>query len=275
MSSATIIDTLNFVTREFNIYLGLFIFIAGLFGQICNIIVFTTLKTFRETTCGFYLTIVSIANSGQLLSILLRILTTFNVNSSGSAIFCKFRYFFAQYCAVISLTSMCLTTIDQFLSMTHYRHLNNMRLARYHIVFTCIFWFIHGIFTFIYYDSYQNACIIINPIFAKYFTYFYLLILFGILPVTIMVIFSLLAFFKIRTTASRQINNVRLVRDRQLTAMTLFHVLCIIIMTIPYIIFSIYTLGIHTTDPQEIARNGLISTMTALFVYIGFAVSFF
>jgi len=275
MSSTTIIDNLNFVTAQLNIYLGLFIFIAGLFGQICNIIVFTTLKTFRETTCAFYLRIVSIANIGQLLSVLLRILTGFNVNSSGSAIFCKFRYFLAQYCAVVSLTCMCLTTIDQFLSMTNYRHLNNMRLARYHIVFTFIFWFIHGIFTFIYYDSYKNVCIIINPIFAKYFTYFYVLILFGILPVTIMIIFSLLAFFKIRTTASRQINNVRLGRDRQLTAMTLFHVLCIIIVTIPFIIFSIYTLSINTTDPQEIARNGLITTITVLFALIGFTVSFF
>jgi hypothetical protein len=275
MSSADIIDTLKFATEQLNIYWGLFILITGIFGQICNIIVFTTLKTFRETTCGFYLTIVSIANLGQSLPIVMRILTGFSINLSGSSILCKFRWFLSQYFALVSLTSMCLTTIDQFLSMTNYRHLNNMRMAHRHIAFTWIFWFIHGIFTFIYYDSYQNACIITNPIFAKYFSYFFVLILFGFLPLTIMSIFSLLAFFKIRATVSREINNVRLSRDRQLTAMTLFHVVCAVITIIPLAIFSAYTISITVTDPQEIALNLLISTITTLFCYGGFSVSFF
>ena len=61
MSSETIINTLNTINTDLNIYFGLFILITGIFGQICNVIVFTTLNTFRETTCAFYLTVVSIA----------------------------------------------------------------------------------------------------------------------------------------------------------------------------------------------------------------------
>ena len=235
MSSATIINTLTTINTQLIIYFGLFILVTGIFGQICIVIVFTTLKTFRETTCAFYLTVVAVANFGQALPVLIRVLIAFNVNASGHAMFCKFRLFVAQYCFLVYLTSMCLTTVDQFLSMTKYRHWNSMRLARRHITFTCIFWFIHGIFTFIYYGSNQYACISTNTIFAKYFAYFYSVILIGFLPLSIMITFSLLAFFKARTIAVRQqVNHVRLSRDRQLTAMTLFHVLSAVIFITPY-----------------------------------------
>ena len=139
MSSATIIDTLTNVTNKLIIYFGLFIIITGMFGQTCNVIVFTTLKTFRETTCAFYLTVVSVANFGQALPVLFRVLTTLNVTPSNLGLFCKFRLFFGQFGGLVSLTSMCLTTIDQFLSMTKYRHWNSMSLARVQITFTCIF----------------------------------------------------------------------------------------------------------------------------------------
>jgi hypothetical protein len=167
-----------------------------------------------------------------------------------------------------------MATIDQFLSMTKYRHLNNLRLARCHIACTSIFWFIHGIFTFIYYDSNQNVCVITNDIFAKYYTYFYLPILLGILPLTITSIFSSIAFFKIRTIASRQINIVRLSRDRQLTKMTLVHALFIILTTIPFVSFFAYSLSVNVTNPEEIARNQLINTMVTLLAYEGYTVSF-
>ena len=274
MSSETIINILNTINTNLNIYFGFFILITGIFGQICNVIVFTTLKTFRETTCAFYLTVVSVANFAQALPLLLRVLTSFNVNVSGSAIFCKLRFFSAQYCFLIYLTSMCLATIDQFLSMTKYRHWNNMRLARAQIIFACIFWFIHGIFTFIYYDSNQYTCIITNAVFAKYFAYFYSVILLGFVPVTIMITFSLMAFFKIRTTAVRQqVNHIRLSRDRQLTTMTLFHVLSTVIFITPYASYNVYSLGINATESIQIVRNRLIATVMSLLCYEGYAVS--
>ena len=109
-----------------------------------------------------------------------------------------------------------------------------MRSARRHIAFTCIVWFLHGIFTFIYSDSNQYICLIINTAFSKYFAYVHSVILDGFLPLIIMITFSLLAFFKIRTiVASRQVTHVRLSRDRQLTTMTLFHVLSAVVFSNP------------------------------------------
>ncbi|CAF4372202.1 unnamed protein product, partial [Adineta steineri] len=63
-------EILIFATRQVNIYFGLSIMILGVIGGIFNIIIFTTLKTFRETTCAFYLTAVSVVNIIQLLTAL-------------------------------------------------------------------------------------------------------------------------------------------------------------------------------------------------------------
>jgi len=173
------------------------------------------------------------------------------------------------------MTSMCLATFDQFISMTTYRQRNRLRLAHRLIAFACIFWFVSSIFTFIYYDSKLNVCIIINSVYAEYYTYFYAPVLFRYLPLITMIIFSLLAFFKIRTIASRQINIVRLSRDRQLTTMILLHVLFLVILSTPFFIFFVYTLSINSKDSVDVVHNQLICTITVVFCYIGHSVSFF
>jgi len=82
-----------------------------------------------------------------------------------------------------------------------------------------------------------------------------------------------LAFYGARTLASRQLNIVRLSRDRQLTAMILVYVIYIIIVLIPFTIFYIYSLNTYTTDPEQTAYNALIVTITILIEYSMFAVS--
>jgi hypothetical protein len=272
--SSSIIESLRFATQEINVYFGLVVFITGFFGNSVNIIVFTTLKTFRQTTCAFYLTTTSMANTGQALTVLIRVLSSSYFDSLSAPLSCKFRSFLSQYCALLSLTSLCMATIDQFLSMTTYRHWNNLRLARCHIAVASVFWFIHGIFTFVYYDSSHSLCVMTNIIFAKYYTYVYLLVLLGFLPMTITSTFSLLAFFEIRKVVNRQINIVHLSRDRQLTAMTLVHVLFFIVTTIPFVIFFMYTLNITAQSLEETSRNQLIYAVITILAYGGYAVSY-
>ena len=103
--------------------------------------------------------------------------------------------FFDSIFRLCFLTSMCMATIDQFLSMTSYKRWNNLQFARRFICFICIFWFVLSIFIFIYYDSNLNSCILTNAVFAQYYTYFNSLILISLLPLTVMSILSVLAFF--------------------------------------------------------------------------------
>jgi hypothetical protein len=146
-------------------------------------------------------------------------------------------------------------------------------VAQRAIILICIFLGLYCICFPIYYDAPFGKCTIINPRFAIYMTHFQFPVLLGFLPLTTMTTFSVLAFYSARTLISRQINIVRLSRDRQLTAMTLFHAVFVVITTLPYIIFYIYSLNQTSKDPEQIARNNLIYTITVLIDYSSSAVS--
>jgi hypothetical protein len=266
---------LKFALQQITVYFGFFILITGLIGGILSVITFTTLKTFRETTCAFYLTLASIFGMGQIMTgLFVRILSDgFSVDPRKISWFCKIYFFVSGWCLAVWLTSICLATIDQFLSMSKYRHLSNLRLARRFIVIACIFWVLHGIFIFFYWDVSFGICTVINPKYALYYTHFTLPVLYGCLPIGIMITFSLLAFYRARTLASRQLNIVRLSRDRQLTAMILVHVIYIVIVLIPFTSFYIYSLNTHITDPKHSAYNALIYAITVLIEYSMAAVS--
>jgi hypothetical protein len=272
--SSTIVK-INFIIQQLNIYVGLFIYITGIIGGLLNIVIFTTLKTFRETSCGFYLTVTSIFNIGQtIFGLTTRILNSgFSINLTDLSWSCKLRTFLAQSCVLLSLTGMSLVTIDQYLSMTTYRHFSSLKLAHRHIIIACCIWCFHGIFALIYWDISAGICTQINIGYKKYLSDFYLPILLGCLPIFIMVTFSLLAFINIRTLASRRLNIVRLSRDRQLTAMALLQVTFIVFTSIPYTVFNIYDLNTIIIDQDESAHNQLISTIVVLLYYEQFAVS--
>jgi hypothetical protein len=272
--SSTIAE-IDFIIQQLNIYVGLVIFITGVIGGLLNIVIFTTLKTFRETSCGFYLTITSICNVGQaIFALTTRILDSgFFINLTDLPWSCKLRTFLAQSCVLLSLTGMSLVTIDQYLSMTTYRHFSSLKLAHRHIMIACVVWCFHGIFALIYWDTPAGICTPIDIGYLKYISDFYLPILLGCLPIFIMVTFSSLAFFNIRTLASRRLNIVRLSRDRQLTAMALLQVTFIVFASIPYTVFNIYDLNTITIDQDESAQHQLIGTVVVLLYYEQFAVS--
>lgn len=274
MPNSTITESFQLIIQQITIYYGLFILITGVFGCLLNILVFTTLKTFQRVPCIFYLTIASIVNVGQLLtSLLVRILAIgFYINLTAVSWFCKCRVFLLQFCALVSLICMSLATVDQFMSMTH-RHLSSLQLAHRHIIMACIISSFHGIFFLIYYDTPHDVCEIINVNFAKYFSYFYFPVLLGLVPVLTMVIFASLAFFNIRTIASRHVHIIRLSRDRQVTAMVLVQVVFIVLSTVPYIISNIYSLSLVTTDQLLIAQSYLANSITILLYYGSYAVS--
>jgi hypothetical protein len=179
----------------------------------------------------------------------------------------------AEWFVLVSMTVMCLATIDQYVSMSTYRHYSNKRLAQRAIILICIFWGLYCICFPIYYDAPFGTCTSINPTFGIYVARVHFPVFLGFLPLTTMTIFSLLAFYSIRSLISRQINIVRLSRDRQLTAMTLFHAVFVVITTLPYIIYFMYFLNQTSQDPEQIARNNLIYTITVLIDYASSAVS--
>ncbi|CAF0775460.1 unnamed protein product [Adineta ricciae] len=278
MSSSSTVQQLNFITQELNIYVALLIFATGVIGGLLNIIIFSSLKTFRQTSTGFYLIVTSIFNVGQALSALsTRILETgFTVSITHLSWSCKLRTVLSQSCVLISLTNMSLATIDQFLSMSSRRHWSSLKLARRHSMLSCCVWAFHGIFAVIYWDVINGVCTTANgSVYRRYLSYFYTPVLLGCLPIVVMVTFSVLAFVKSRRLARRQVNIVRLSHERQLTAMALFQVAFIVFASVPFGVYTIYDLITIVTNAEVAAQRRLIGTIAALLYYEQFASPFY
>jgi hypothetical protein len=227
--SSNIVDSLRFATQQSIIYIGFVALVGGVIGNILNIIIFTSLKTFRQTSCAFYLTIASAVNIAQLLSgLMARIfITGYHIDLTQTSLFlCKIRSYIWTNCVLFWLTCLCFVAIDQFVSLTvRWRHLSNMRVARRLVTVALVFWVLHCIPMIFFYGIYlspttgQPVCGDTNPTFAAYYIRFLFPVLLGCLPIVIRVTFGLLSFLRVRSLASRQVPLVRSEKDKQLTAM--------------------------------------------------------
>jgi hypothetical protein len=227
--SSTIVDSLKLATNQSNIYGGFFVFIIGMIGNILNIIIFTSLKTFRQTSAGFYMNVTSCVNIFQLVvGLLSRILITgYNIDPTQTSSFvCKTRSFILATTMLIIFTCMCFAAIDQFLSLTNrWHHLCNVKVASRLVIVAFIVWILHGIPVFFFADlslppgTGQTSCSFINTGYSDYYYRFVMPVLLGFLPLTIRIIFGLLAFVNVRRLQNRQVPIIRLERDKQLTAM--------------------------------------------------------
>ena len=229
MSSLGSVESLHYAVQQVYIYFGFFILITSLSGNLLNILVFTSLKTFRETSCAFYLTAASVVNIFQCLAGLLsRILSVgYLIDlTKTSSVLCKARVSVLVAAALISLTSMCFATADQYASLNiRWRHLSNRQTAFRLMALASLAWCLHGISVAIFTDVYTTPladrpiCGITNGRYTTYYTYFVIPVLFGFLPIGIRIFFGLMAFINVRSLARREVPIVRLRRDKQLTAM--------------------------------------------------------
>src|SRR5690349_10499025 len=96
-----IISSLTFAGQQITIYFGMVILIGGVLGGLLNITVFLSLRTFRQSSCAFYLTVMSIVNVSQLITGLLSriMITGFGIDWTQTSLFyCKIR----SYCILTS-----------------------------------------------------------------------------------------------------------------------------------------------------------------------------
>jgi hypothetical protein len=248
------------------------IFVFGLISNILNIIVFVSLKTFRESSCAFYLTAMSFVNIGQMfLGLLIRILSVgFEVDwTSSHLVYCKLRYYFFQVFAILSYTCMYLATIDQYFATSfkrQWQRYSNIKLARRLFAIFSFIWLVHGIPIIIFYDDVVSS--------ATNYRYFYLLILLGIIPVFITVLFGIMAYRNVQQISYRTIPLVRRETDKQLTVMVLVQDVYNLFFIIPYIVG--YSLVLNLTadaDPVYAAQIELTGAITSALYYMSFSVS--
>lgn len=280
----TIAD-LNSASQYISICFGLVILIGGLIGNILNVFVFLSLKTFRESSCAFFLTMMSFLNVGQLLTgALPRIVNAwFSIDWQDSSFaYCKARGYLFQICSLVSFTCICFATIDQFLatcSNPRWQRLCNVRLASYIFIISFLIWILHGIPTLMYQTLVISAtgsmrCDFSDAIFQKYNNYGIVLVLTSSLPVVLTTIFASLAYRNVRLLAYRTVPMVRRELDRQLTSMVIVQAIVNFYVIVPYIItYMINSTTTFTRNTYEYAVFSLVRNLTLFVFYLYFAVS--
>ncbi|UJR17697.1 hypothetical protein I4U23_004595 [Adineta vaga] len=281
--------SLIYLGQQIAIYGDITTFIIGVIGQTLNIIVFCSLRTFRQSSCAFYLTTMSFVNIGQLFfGLISRIMITgFAVDwSTMSMTFCKLRQTIFVFCSIMSYTCLCLAMIDQyFATSTHRRwqQWSHIRIAHYLMIFFTIIWSLHMIL-YIFSTDYvissvtgKAACIVTKHYIANYRYYFVALCITGYLPVTLTVFFGILAYQNIQQIAYRTIPLVRRETDKQLTTMVFTQVLINVVTNVPFITLTAVstTLNNSATNTTVLQRMQFAYIVTTILFYTYFSISFY
>lgn len=283
--STELILTIQNVTRQVTIYLGFPIFILGVIGGLLNVLVFLSLKTFRQNSCSFYLTIMAVVSVGYLVTGLLTFLVMYGFGidwTKQSRFYCIFREGFVHISMLIALTCLCLATIDQFLATSSSVRLQqwcNIKLARRLCLLFTIVWFLYGIAFFtshdlVYFPSVAEwDCTVINIIFQQYFNAFHVLVLLCGLPLVLTVLFGLLAYRNVKQLSYRTVPLVRRELDKQLTVMVLVQVVYNVFALLPYFIINIIiTSPFNPTNPLTQTIITSIRIISIIFLYSCYAV---
>jgi hypothetical protein len=284
--TAWIISFLGFLSQQLAIYLGILMLIGGVLGGLLTIVVFLSLRTFRESSCAFYLIIMSIFNIGNLLiGLFSRILITgFGIDwTLSSSFYCAFRWYCLYVGVLTSFTMICLATIDQYLatcSRPNWQQWSNIKLARRLSLLVIIFWILLGIPYMIYFNlieqstSHKVVCTSTNYSFLQYHIYVYIISLAGAVPIIITVLFGCLAYCNVQQLAHRTLPLIRRELDKQLTTIVLAQVVHNVFATIPYTIATaILNSPILPSDPIIVAQLQFANIITIYLYYLNYTVS--
>ncbi|CAF3923514.1 unnamed protein product [Rotaria sp. Silwood1] len=283
-SSSASAQTILYVAHVYSIYVFTTVFITGLVGNLCNIVIFISLEQFRHFPGAFYITVESIANCALLLvGLMSRIVNeTFGSDPSYTLlIWCKLRNPATQWCTLIGLSAINFAAFDQYLStncVSRFRQLSTTKLAKYLIGVALIIWLLYQI-PFVIFSNIQATvgCILTSVELLRYYSFFHLLVLNGLLPVFLTTTFSILAYRNVRRIRRQQMNNIRRRLDHQLTAMILARVTFLVLCLLPFIIQRFYMANAHT-DPKDVLRiaiEKLVGAINIVLSYLNVSVCLF
>ena len=251
-------SSIRHIADQYGYYTGLFNFCVGLTGNIVMILVFTYVKGLRGHQCSFYLTAESFSNVGLLLIIYC---TRFLDGVLGydpilhSLAWCKIRSTLLHIFGLFSLSTIAFSTFDQYLATNHrysLRILSSLKLAhRLSLTALCLILIHSNLFLIFIEIRPLFGCTMYNSIIKRYYSFFCYPVLECGLPLVVTMSFSLLAYRNVRRIVRQQIPVVRRRLDRQMTALVLARVLCIVLCGLPYICVTLYEFNMPVTEGKE------------------------
>jgi hypothetical protein len=271
--ASSFIASLNFIKQEITIYFGIVTLMMGVIGGCLNIIIFLSLKTFRQSSCAFYLMLMSTSDIVRLVFSQIPYIMRWGSQRDwgvSSLFFCKIRLCIYSIFTLSSMTCLCLATIDQYFatsSRVRWRQWCNIKLAHRLTSIFIIIWTLQGIPCLIFNNhvisplTNTTVCEVTNYIFNQYWTYVYYPILTNIVPL-ITVIFGIMAYYNARNLVHRTVPLVRRELDKQLTIMVLVQILISSCTLLPFSINNIFQVA--NTFPNDPVIQAKISFMGAM-----------
>lgn len=270
------------IATQYLMYGSCFLSGIGIIGNGLNIFVLVKLQLFRVNRCVLYLIIESTSNLiYETWTLIVTVVPLVYGDSalSQSLFWCRTRFIVFQAASLITSSTICLAACDQFCSTNYRLHLRQtctMSLARYLICIIVSLSILHSAI----FSSFGNihpllGCIITNPVWIQYTTYFFYPVLAGFLPILIASSFSLLAYRNVRRVIRRQIPIERRRLDHQVTAMVLARVVLYVNLALLFTCYRVYTINVSTNqvDLLRSAIERLIQSIFYSFNNLNYAVS--
>jgi hypothetical protein len=261
------------IIQQYTLYVGYFLLITGILGNLMNIYILSVIRSYRSTPCTFYYLIASIYDIIIILvGLISRILESgYELDQlNSSVIWCKIRQYFITSISIIPFYCQCLGTIDQFFVTSkneRLRQWSTIKRACWNSLCMSIICLLHGIPFFVYYDISPTTklCSSTNISLNTYFPIFVLLI-FLFIPTSLTIIFGFLTC----RNMSQSIALANQQADRQLTVMICMQIVLTVLTTIPYGIFQIYSLLTVKIVKNEVrlTKELLIFTIVSLNTYV-------
>ncbi|CAF1227367.1 unnamed protein product [Adineta steineri] len=280
-------SSFDFAKKEIIIYFVIPMFIMSIIGGCLSLIIFLSLKTFRQSSCAFYLTIKSAYDIGLTIGSMLPFFMRWGFGTDWglpSLFFCKIRNSLATVFSSGSMTCLCLAVIDQYFATSSHVHLQkwcNIKLAhRLTAIFTII-WILQGIPYVVFYNhiisssSNTTACEITNENFSEYLAYGYYFTISNVLTL-ISIIFGIMAYYNARHLSHRAVPLIRRELDKQLTVMVLVQVLINSCAVLPFgITFMVRKITATSSDPVFLAKINFASSTANSLYYLSCASPFY
>ncbi|CAF0874797.1 unnamed protein product [Didymodactylos carnosus] len=173
-----------------------------------------------------------------------------------SASWCKFRIYYGLVFAITAPTLVCIAVVDRYLSSCHNANLraySSLKIAKCVIPIVITFWILENIpALLVYHFKAPSTCTYNNSGYTIYISYILSPILYGLAPVLITSIFSLLTYKNMRQRIVPSSATQR--RDAQISTMIMLQILMIVVSTFPLMIRNIYA-GITLNNQKDSVQS--------------------
>jgi len=278
------VDIETFAYR-FLVVVGAVMCLFGTIGNLLNIYIFfkwSKSHNQRTSNSPVYLLICSIANLFVIIyPFVTRLIIdqeNFQIQTNQIFLLCKFRYYCLHTFDLISLTCLCMATIDRYLISSREVRLRQLSTTRRGtkliILFIICIHSLHSIPIAIFYNiSPTGKCAIQSLVYHYYYLYVFQICLHSLLPIICLTIFGYFIFRQLKNLRIRMNRNSNI--DQQMNRMLLLMSSAVILSAIPYSIEQLYYVIMYQNDEEFSPGFYLFHVIASLLFYTNPVSSFY